>query len=101
MYRKIQEYEQNGYEKVKKRIHDGFYKNKKPKYKTIIEDGKPKYKKKKIIPGDRIETPIYILENRLDLDYSHYISNQIMKPVEQVLELHSNYKEGIFNKYID
>jgi len=101
MYKKIQEYETNGYEKVKKRIQDGFYKNKKPKYKTIIENGKPKYKKKKINPGDRIETPLYMLDNKLDLDYSHYISNQIMKPVEQVLELHINYKEGIFNKFID
>tara|TARA_Y100000389_G_scaffold109150_1_gene106231 strand:+ start:7169 stop:10768 length:3600 start_codon:yes stop_codon:yes gene_type:complete len=101
MYIKIQECEFNGYEKIKKRVPDGFYKNKKIKYKTIVENGKSKYKKKKINPGDRIETPLYILDNKLDLDYSHYISNQIMKPVEQVLELHCNYKEGIFNKFIN
>ena len=37
--------------------------------------------------GERIETPEYIRQNNVKLDYSHYITNQIMKPVSQVLGL--------------
>lgn len=42
---------------------------------------------KKALQGDRIETPTYIKENQLKIDYSHYITNQIMKPVAQVFAL--------------
>ena len=42
---------------------------------------------KKALQGDRIETPNYILENGLKIDYSFYITNQIMKPVQQVFAL--------------
>jgi len=44
-------------------------------------------KGKKILQGDKIETPAFILENRLKIDYSFYISNQIMKPVQQLFAL--------------
>jgi len=42
---------------------------------------------KKSLQGERIETPKYILENNLKIDYSFYITNQIMKPVQQVFAL--------------
>jgi DNA polymerase delta subunit 1 len=42
---------------------------------------------KKALQGDKIETPTFILENRLKIDYSFYITNQIMKPVQQVFAL--------------
>ena len=42
---------------------------------------------KKALQGEKIETPTYIIENRLKIDYSFYISNQIMKPVQQVFAL--------------
>ena len=42
---------------------------------------------KKALQGDRIETPEYIRENELELDYSHYITNQIMKPLLQLFGL--------------
>ena len=42
---------------------------------------------KKALQGEKIETPTYILENNLKIDYSFYISNQIMKPVQQVFAL--------------
>ena len=42
---------------------------------------------KKALQGDKIETPIFILENHLKIDYSFYITNQIMKPVQQVFAL--------------
>jgi len=55
----------------------------------------------KILQGNRIESPEFIQSNNGEIDYSFYISNQIMKPVEQVLELDINYNKGIFQKYID
>jgi hypothetical protein len=42
---------------------------------------------KKALQGDKIETPAFIRENGLKLDYSFYITNQIMKPVQQVFAL--------------
>ena len=42
---------------------------------------------KKALQGDKIETPTFIRENGLKIDYSFYITNQIMKPVQQVFAL--------------
>jgi DNA polymerase elongation subunit (family B) len=42
---------------------------------------------KKALQGEKIETPTYIMENNLKIDYSFYITNQIMKPVQQVFAL--------------
>ena len=42
---------------------------------------------KKALQGEKIETPSYIRENNLKIDYSFYITNQIMKPVRQVFAL--------------
>jgi DNA polymerase elongation subunit (family B) len=42
---------------------------------------------KKALQGEKIETPTYIIENNLKIDYSFYITNQIMKPVQQVFAL--------------
>jgi len=42
---------------------------------------------KKALQGEKIETPSYIKENNLKIDYSFYITNQIMKPVQQVFAL--------------
>ena len=39
------------------------------------------------LQGDKIETPEFIKKNSIPLDYSFYISNQIMKPVQQVFAL--------------
>jgi len=72
---------------------------------TKYKSGKTKIKqkKKKILQGNRIEHRDYIIENNLKLDYKFYISNQIMKPVKQLLEIQLEEKEidEIFNKYID
>jgi len=43
--------------------------------------------KKRLLQGDRIETPQYILENKLNIDYQHYLTNQLMKPLMQLLSL--------------
>ena len=41
----------------------------------------------KLLQGDKIEHIDYIKENKLELDYKAYISNQILKPVSQIFEL--------------
>ena len=44
-------------------------------------------KKQKVLQGEKIETPTFIRENHLPIDYSFYISNQIMKPLLQLFGL--------------
>jgi len=41
----------------------------------------------KQLQGDKIETPEFKELHKLKLDYDHYVSNQIMKPVQQLLAL--------------
>ena len=43
--------------------------------------------KKGQLQGDKIESPEYIREHSLSPDYKHYITNQLMKPIQQVIEL--------------
>ena len=43
--------------------------------------------KKKDLQGEKIETPEFIKEKGLVPDYEHYITNQLMNPIEQVIEL--------------
>ena len=43
--------------------------------------------KKGMLQGDRIETPEYIKENNLKIDYFFYLTNQIEKPALQFLKL--------------
>jgi len=42
---------------------------------------------KKRLMGERIETPEYITNNNIDIDYAHYITNQLMKPLQQLFGL--------------
>jgi DNA polymerase elongation subunit (family B) len=42
---------------------------------------------KKALQGDKIETPEHILVNKLQVDYTHYITNQLMKPLQQLFGL--------------
>ena len=44
-------------------------------------------KNKKALQGEKIETPSFIIQNKLKIDYSFYITNQIMKPLQQLLGL--------------
>jgi DNA polymerase elongation subunit (family B) len=59
----------------------------------------PAPKGKKILQGERIEHPDYIIENSLKPDYEFYITNQIMKPCLQlyalVLEQLDGYKKNV------
>jgi DNA polymerase elongation subunit (family B) len=42
---------------------------------------------KKALQGEKMETPDFILENKIPIDYNHYITNQIMKPLLQLFGL--------------
>jgi DNA polymerase delta subunit 1 len=42
---------------------------------------------KKALQGEKMETPEFIVENKLPIDYNHYITNQIMKPLLQLFGL--------------
>jgi len=42
---------------------------------------------KKALQGERIEHPDYILANKIKPNYAFYITNQIMKPIQQVFAL--------------
>jgi DNA polymerase elongation subunit (family B) len=42
---------------------------------------------KKALQGEKIETPEFILDNKLKLDFGFYVSNQLMKPLCQFLGL--------------
>jgi len=44
-------------------------------------------KGKKKLQGERIENPDYVVKNKIKPDYIHYITNQIMKPVQQIFAL--------------
>ena len=44
-------------------------------------------KNKTALQGEKIEHPEYILKNKIRPNYSFYITNQIMKPVQQVFAL--------------
>ena len=42
---------------------------------------------KKALQGDKIETPEYIIANQIPVDYVFYITNQLMKPLNQLFGL--------------
>ncbi len=42
---------------------------------------------KKALQGEKIETPEFIINNKLKIDYTFYITNQLMKPLQQLLGL--------------
>ena len=55
----------------------------------------------KLLQGDIIETPKFIKENNLDIDYLFYLTNQIMNPALQFLELVDKNAINIFKEFID
>jgi len=58
-------------------------------------------KGKVLLQGERVEDPKYVIENKLEIDYLFYITNQIMKPSIQFLELIAKNPEKIFENYIN
>lgn len=54
-------------------------------------------KKQNILQGDRVETPEYIKDNNLKLDYLYYIEKQLEKPIIQLYELLIPNSKILFN----
>jgi DNA polymerase elongation subunit (family B) len=52
------------------------------------------------LQGERVEHPDYLVKNNLKIDYLFYITNQIMKPCIQFLELIVENADKIFHDYI-
>jgi DNA polymerase elongation subunit (family B) len=44
-------------------------------------------KGKSILMGDRVETPEFVLAGKAKIDYTHYITNQLMNPMTQLFGL--------------
>jgi DNA polymerase elongation subunit (family B) len=59
------------------------------------------YKEKKLLQADATEHPSYVIENKLEIDYLHYLTNQIMNPTIQFLELIIDNPKKIFDEYIN
>jgi hypothetical protein len=55
----------------------------------------------KLLQGDIIETPKFIKEQNLELDYLFYLTNQIMNPALQFLELVDKNAVLMFKEFID
>ena len=72
-------------------LEEHLLKDKDNKYKSGPRKGQPR--DLKVLQGDRIEDPEYIKKNNLELDYEFYITNQIMNPVKQVLDLEMDAEE--------
>ena len=47
----------------------------------------PNASSKKLLQGDKIETPEYVKQAGLQIDYKMYLTNQIAKPVAQIFDL--------------
>lgn len=60
-------------------------------------------RKDKLLQGDKIEHPDYIIENKLEIDYLFYLTNQIKNPSVQFLNLIMDKTEvdKLFNEFID
>ena len=56
---------------------------------------------KDLLQGELIETPEYIKNNKCKIDYLHYLTNQIMNPAIQILELVMKNPNQIFDDIIN
>lgn len=52
------------------------------------------------LQGERVEDPTYVIDNKLQIDYLFYITNQILKPAVQFLEYIVHDPIKIFQTYI-
>ena len=64
---------------------------------VYIEVDDEKYK----LQGDKIETPEYVKENNLRINYRFYITNQIMNPICQLYSLIYDNPKIIFEDILN
>ena len=63
------------------------HKVRKDKNNEIHNDKCKKQLSNKLLQGDMIEHPLFIMENKWKIDFKYYLTNQIEKPVYQIFEL--------------
>ena len=72
----------------------------KDKYKVFHHDKCKKPLSTKLLQGDIIEHPEFIVENKFKIDYNYYLTNQIEKPVFQIFELVMDKPEKIIEDMV-
>lgn len=71
-------------DRANERGTDNFQSNDRVAYVYVVT--KP-VKGQKMLQGEKVETPQYAKDHKLKLDYKHYLTNQIQKPVSQIFAL--------------
>ena len=72
----------------------------KDKYKVFHNDKCKKPLSTKLLQGDIIEHPDFIIENNFKIDYNYYLTNQIEKPVFQIFQLVMDKPEKIIEHMV-
>jgi DNA polymerase elongation subunit (family B) len=72
-------------------------------YVKVPDKFNEKGKKIKILQGEKIETPEYIIANNLEIDYKFYLTNKLKVPLEEILmmEYDSEKSKDIYNRLIE
>jgi hypothetical protein len=89
-----------GMEKVKKELIFSICNDNIDNIKYRISSECDSLYKGRVLQGDSIEHPDYIKKNNLQVDYLFYLTNQIMNPTIQFLELLVKNPNEIFNEAI-
>jgi DNA polymerase elongation subunit (family B) len=76
------------------------HKLRKDKYKVIHHDKCKKPLTNKLLQGDIIEHPQYIMDKKLKIDYNYYLTHQIEKPVYQIFELVMKNPQSIISDLV-
>ncbi len=83
-------------DRANERGTDNFQSNDRVAYVHVVT--KP-VKGQKLLQGEKIETPQFAAENKLKLDYKHYLTNGIEKPVSQIFGLAVEALEGYSKRH--
>ena len=78
---------------------ENFQSNDRVAYLHIVT--KEKKGSNKLLQGDKIETPQFAIDNNLKIDYKHYITNAIQKPVSQIFALDLRDMDGYISSKHD
>ena len=82
-------------DRANERGTDNFQSNDRVAYVHVITKT---VKGQKLLQGEKIETPQFAAENKLKLNYKHYLTNGIEKPVSQIFGLAVEALEGYDSK---
>ena len=72
-------------DRANERGSDSFRSNDRVHFVHVVRKAPPRGQK--LLQGERIETPDFVARNRLKVDYRFYLTNQVEKPIAQMLAL--------------